>query len=243
MRLQILSDFHSEHFKDRGKRFIKLLNPENIDVLILAGDIAVGQEIPYVLKLFCDRFENSKVLYVNGNHEYYGTDFSSTTKYCKQAVAQNKNLTWLNNDIVEIQNKRFLGTPLWYKWSDEVHKQYQTWSDFRCVYDFGNWVFKENKKSIDFLTKEMKKDDIIITHYLPSWKCVQPQWVNAKDNCFFVCDIEDLILKHKPQLFVNGHTHCSYDFLLGKTRMVCNPYGYEGYEKNSQFIMDLVVEI
>lgn len=42
---------------------------------------------------------------------------------------------------------------------------------------------------------------------------------------------------------INGHTHSSHDRVLFDTRMVCNPYGYEGYERNDEFDPELTIEI
>jgi len=39
-------------------------------------------------------------------------------------------------------------------------------------------------------------------------------------------------MAYRPQikLWVHGHTHDPYDYVIGETRVVCNPRGYIGYE-------------
>jgi hypothetical protein len=53
----------------------------------------------------------------------------------------------------------------------------------------------------------------------------------------------------RAALWVHGHTHSSFDYLLNGTRVVCNPRGYPlrrqgGFENpdfNASFAVDLVL--
>jgi hypothetical protein len=72
----------------------------------------------------------------------------------------------------------------------------------------------------------MREGDVIITHFLPSWRSVHPKWAAAATNCFFVSDQEPLMVERKPALWLHGHTHDSADYQVGPTRVVCNPFGY-----------------
>jgi hypothetical protein len=44
-----------------------------------------------------------------------------------------------------------------------------------------------------------------------------------------------------PELFVHGHTHCSFDYRVGQTRVLCNPHGYG--DENPDFNPSLIVEV
>jgi Icc-related predicted phosphoesterase len=44
--------------------------------------------------------------------------------------------------------------------------------------------------------------------------------------------MDDFILEHQPRLWINCHTHESFDYEIGKTRVVCNPRGYASTEEN-----------
>jgi predicted phosphodiesterase len=73
MRIQPLSDLHLEFHADSGRAFIDSLNVSDVEVLVLAGDISTYSRGLYEqLAGFCDRFAH--VIYVTGNHEYYGVD-------------------------------------------------------------------------------------------------------------------------------------------------------------------------
>jgi hypothetical protein len=46
-------------------------------------------------------------------------------------------------------------------------------------------------------------------------------------------------------LWVHGHTHDSFDYVVNGTRVLCNPRGYakDGVNENVRFDPDLLVEV
>ena len=38
--------------------------------------------------------------------------------------------------------------------------------------------------------------------------------------------LEPLIKAHQPDLWIHGHTHTSFDYRVGRCRVLCNPRGY-----------------
>ena len=68
-----------------------------------------------------------------------------------------------------------------------------------------------------------------------------PEWNPL--NRFFLCDVDDLIERAGPPLWVHGHTHCSMDTQVGRTRIVCNPLGYSGWGENADFDGKLVISV
>ena len=56
-------------------------------------------------------------------------------------------------------------------------------------------------------------------------------------NGAYRSNLEDFIVA-RPQikLWIHGHTHHEFDYMVGDTRVVCNPRGYVGYERDSQEI-------
>jgi len=55
--------------------------------------------------------------------------------------------------------------------------------------------------------------------------------------------MDDFILEHQPRLWIHGHTHESFDYKIGKTRVVCNPRGYASTEKNKGFRPDYTLVV
>ena len=106
MKLHILSDLHFEFQKwPRGVD----VNAVDADVTILAGDIGIGlQGIQWAL----DRIERP-VIYVMGNHEYFGQrPITRTLEKAKRKCA-GTHVHVLDNESVIIDGVRFLGTTLW----------------------------------------------------------------------------------------------------------------------------------
>jgi len=246
VKLLVLSDLHFEHHRDGGQSFVRCLAPpEDVDVCILAGDIAVGQGIPGALKLFCSRY--SKVIYVHGNHELYGTTRKASHHHTLQAVRKFDNLTWLSphdgleSGSVELDGQRFLGSTLWFPQTENQY--WHQMMDFHTIKGFKEWVYEENETTQQLLTSHVGADDIVITHHLPTYQSVHPMYAGNPLNDFFVCDLEPLIVVKQPKVWIHGHTHTSLDYLIGKTRVVCNPFGYARREENAKFDFGRVLEV
>ena len=100
VKLNILSDLHLS----RGA----LTLPENdADVAILAGDIARPPEAVAWASGF-----PIPVIYVPGNHEFYGGSILGTVDALRQQCAGTQ-IHLLDNDEAIIGGVRFLGTTLW----------------------------------------------------------------------------------------------------------------------------------
>ena len=52
MRIQLLSDLHFEFQRDNGRTLAQACHAPDVDVLVLAGDIAVADGIAHALELF-----------------------------------------------------------------------------------------------------------------------------------------------------------------------------------------------
>ena len=102
MRLHILSDLHLE--------FEPFTPPAvEADVVILAGDVGTGRNgLKWALKTFPDR----PVIYVLGNHEFYGQKLQKLIKEL-QELADGTNISLLENEQCSIGEVVFLGATLW----------------------------------------------------------------------------------------------------------------------------------
>ena len=87
-----------------------------------------------------------------------------------------------------------------------------------------------------------EKKLIVVTHHLPSFRCVVPAYQGSDINYAFASDLDGLIKNFQPDLWCFGHTHSSVDLEMGpfgdqkqsretvsgKSRVVANPRGYPG---------------
>jgi Icc-related predicted phosphoesterase len=82
-----------------------------------------------------------------------------------------------------------------------------------------------------FLGKDPKKY-VVCTHHSPSHQSCHPRYAHDQlMNGGYHSDLEDFI-NERPniKLWTHGHTHEDFDYMVGETRVVCNPRGYIGYE-------------
>lgn len=109
---------------------------------------------------------------------------------------------------------------------------------------------EENKKCfeyIKFMVSEAKEGEkvIVVGHHTPSHQSCHPRYKDDQImNGGYHNNYEDYIIDH-PQivLWTHGHTHERYDYMIGNTRVVCNPRGYIGHEQISVDFELKVVEV
>ena len=240
MNVAILSDLHLEFFADRGAAFLESLDPAGVDVLVLAGDLCTRRLLRSAVETLCARYP--EVVYVAGNHEYYHSGPGKVHELLTCLREDLPNFRWLRNETVEIAGVRFAGTTLWFRHQASNRAYEHGMNDFALIRSFDPWVYEENRRALQFLEKEVARADVVVTHHLPSERSVGAPFVGDPFNCFYVCDVDELIELAEPALWVHGHTHASRDWSAGKTRVVCNPLGYAS-ECNPAFDRELVVRV
>lgn len=236
MRLQFVSDVHTEFHRDKGLDFSTNL-PVVSDTLVIAGDFASERTMVRNLDILCKRFKN--VLYVFGNHEYYNAD--KTQLHNKIVKLENRypGFKKINNEVVEIEGKRILGATMWFRDDpfNVVHKN--GFPDFTQIKNYEEWVYQENEKTTKFFKENCKVGDIIVTHHVPCQLSIAEEHRNSNWNRFFLCDQTEIIRENKPSYWIHGHTHDTFSYNLYDTGIECRPFGYIGHEKTphvSQYV-------
>ena len=241
MRIQILSDLHFEFHRDGGRSLVDACRVGDVEVLVLAGDIAVAEGIAPALTLFSERYAH--VIYVHGNHEYYGSDRATVLAHTREACERLGNVHFLDCDSVELGGRRFHGAPLWFARSDAASRYQRQISDFSLIRDLSSWVYEEHERAKSFLEREVGEGDVVVTHHLPALPCVLPQYQGDPLNCYFVSDLAHVMRERRPALWIHGHTHGSVDLICEGTRVRCNPFGYLRREENRDFVEQLVLDV
>jgi len=97
-------------------------------------------------------------------------------------------------------------------------------------------AFDDHKKMLAYLTVMLEgkhtEKFVVVGHHAPSKLSTHPRYKNEEImNGGYSSDLSAFILDN-PQikLWTHGHTHEDFDYMLGSTRIVCNPRGYDGYE-------------
>ena len=247
MKIQYTSDLHTEF----GARPFRKSDIKG-DVLVLAGDIA-GK--PRKLNQYLHSLAGSvPILYVMGNHEFYGHDFAMDFWRYQKTIETQSGVHFLENRSVEIAGIRFLGCTLW----TDFFGGMQGKSSERGINDFEfitlegdklHWmdVAYRHRGSLAWLRKELETffpgSTVVITHHAPSALSNPPQFAGSPISGAFYSILDDLIEETQPALWIHGHMHNTSDYLIGKTRVVCNPFGYEGIEVNVDWDPEAMVVV
>lgn len=108
---------------------------------------------------------------------------------------------------------------------------------------------EDHKKMIEYirLMIEGKFDEkfVVCGHHAPSRKSTHPRYRHDElMNGGYSSHLDEFIMDH-PQikLWTHGHTHEDFDYMIGETRIVCNPRGYIGYEPRANSFRLKVVEV
>ena len=86
---------------------------------------------------------------------------------------------------------------------------------------------------------------VVVGHHAPSRLSTHEQYANATImNGGYSSELDEYIQDH-PQirLWTHGHTHHNFDYMIGQTRVVCNPRGYHGHEQQAAVWQLQTVEI
>ena len=77
---------------------------------------------------------------------------------------------------------------------------------------------------------------VVVGHHSPSRLSTHEMYKHDTImNGGYSSDLDEFIKDH-PQirLWTHGHTHHPFDYVIGETRVVCNPRGYDGYEQQAE---------
>jgi predicted phosphodiesterase len=233
MKIRLLSDLHTEFRLPYKTHAMSEYRGE--DVLVLAGDIASGASNTIdVIK----HFKNQgfpKIIYVPGNHEYYGTNFDDFNTKMMAKCADIEDVHFLNPGRVIIGDVQFVGATLWTNFAENPISQSvckRSINDFRQIRDFDvNRCAKTYYQHFDFIKQayEMRVSDhtVVITHFLPARECIAPRF-RGPDliNDYFANNLGEYISTMSDTTWLFGHTHDATDIVIGDTRVVANPHGY-----------------
>ncbi|MEO8005131.1 MAG: metallophosphoesterase family protein [Betaproteobacteria bacterium] len=260
MKIRLLSDLHLEH-SHRHPPFEP--TPVDADVVVLAGDIDNGtRAIDWAETTFPGR----PVLYVPGNHEYYDADMQSAAAALRDRVQGSLNVRLLDNAELVLDGVRFLGSTLWTDFelfqrdemANAMTQSLRHVVDFRAIRVGDACLTPQqtvgfHRQAIAFLETRLAQPfdgkTVVVTHHAPHPGSVHPRWEGNRVNAAFVSDLTRLM--GKSTLWLHGHTHDSFDYVVRGTRVLANPMGYRTsggpgtsvVTENARFDSGLVVEI
>lgn len=242
MRINYFSDVHLE-FGEQS------LPETDADIVIAAGDIGVSNQGVAWLKTI-----NKPVIYVAGNHEFYGGEYGQVLSMLRQECA-GSNIQFLEKDQFIFQGVRFLGCTLWtdlYLDGDEKAVAIgKTLNDFRKV-RFNDQAFNQSHfselyhEAKAWLEKQLVQPypgkTVVITHHAPTeWSWIETP--NALKKMAYCNDLKALFHEYEIAAWFHGHVHNMGDYRIADARILSNTRGYVGRRTVAAFDINKVIDI
>ncbi len=251
MKLHVLSDLHLEH--------AQFAVPDvDADVVVLAGDIAPGElGVEWIRR----HIDGRAVIYVAGNHEFYGQDLPGLIDRLREAAVGSR-IHVLENDAVVIDGIRFLGCSLWsdFDYAGQLNRENSMRICERLVNDYrqilatdrGGPLRAQDTRDLHVasrawlathLASPHDGPTVVVTHHAPLFK--RPQDSHALMDAIagaFASDLSELMDGAAVDLWIFGHIHRTLDTTVNGTRVLSNQRGYP-HEPVDGFDPGLVVEV
>lgn len=186
------------------------------------------------------------VIMVAGNHEFYHGRWYQALDTMRHECNQFANVYFLEDQVKEIDDVMFVGSTLWTDMNkNDWYTKYQVkngMNDFRIIKnDKDNYrslhpddVVERHTKSLEFIKTTVantSKKVVVVTHHAPSDLSIAECYKGHHlMNGGYRTNLEDFITGSNINLWCHGHVHHAFDYVLGSTRVVCNPRGYIGHE-------------
>ena len=208
-------------------------------------------------------FQFPHVIYIAGNHEFYNGKFYAGIDYLREECAKYPNVYFLENDTKIIDDVTFVGATLWTDMNKgdplTMHAIEGMMNDFRIIRnDKRNFAAMSARDVVDrhartlgyfrsVLAEQHDRKFVVVGHHSPSFQSCHTMYGNdTLMNGGYHSDLSEFILDH-PQikLWTHRHTHHPFDYMIGETRIVCNPRGYEndGYSEQTGWNPNIVLEV
>ncbi len=248
MRLHILSDLHLD-----CAPYQPLVR--EADVIVLAGDTHPGLDgIRWARTAWPDK----PVVYIAGNHEYYGENYHSHLARMRE-LAAGSNVHFLEQDSFWIGDVTFLGTTLWtdLNFFGNIPLAAMELSrglrDFLCIRIEPRYrrlhpsdTARIHRESLGWLAQELGrhagKKLVVVTHHGVGPLSVPPDYIHDPCQPGYTSQLTNFIRDNPVRLWIHGHTHHAFDYAIGGTGILTNPRGYP-HERNHGFNSTLSVDV
>lgn len=214
----VMSDLHQHHWDVpplRGRIMQQVLDSvreHKPDVVLDAGDWE-RHDIHNVL-----RREGFPVVATWGNHDYYGKVWPGP---CNEG------------DLVRVEGIPIIRAPLWTDFNKDDPLTHiivrESLIDAAHIHGYTTQKVLEahyQQRSYINLVAMDNPGAVILTHHAPSWKSVHEMYQRDPASWGFVSDMDEEVERSRAKLWVHGHVHTPFDYMIGETRVLCNPCGY-----------------
>jgi Icc-related predicted phosphoesterase len=247
VRIHIVSDLHLEF----GEYDLPIVN---CDCVVLAGDVSTKHHgLAWIRK----RFTSVPVVYVCGNHEFYGDRYPRLMDVIRES-SNGSNVSFLENNFVTIGGIHFFGCTLWTDmalhgdWRTGAAESNGAMNDYKRVRNSARGYKRlsaadtrlAHMASLEairsFFASHDPRRSVVVTHHAPSIRSLPEHRRADLVSCAYASHLDDFIAEYQPDLWIHGHIHHSSDYWIGKTRVIANPRAYPD-APNPSFVPDLTI--
>jgi len=253
MRIRILSDLHLEYCPWEPQA-------ASCDAVVLAGDIHEGLAgLHWAQRCFAPL----PVIYVAGNHEYYGHDWDALGRELAAGAAA-AGVHLLDCGSLVLHDVRFVGCTLWTdsdlfgsaRRAEAMAAAHGTLFDYRRINAEARLLTPEQVRQRHARERAWLADQlaqaprgrwratVVVTHMVPSEQSTAARFKSRLNSAGFASHLDALV--RLADVWIHGHTHDSYDYRVGDCRVLCNPRGYQSARQrgeNRAFDAGLVIEV
>jgi len=261
MKVALASDIHLEfgaiELENTESADVLILAGDICQAVDANHDTTMGRRVQTFFQQVSDRF--SQVIYIMGNHEHYEGDYARSRERLHKMLDDHRcdNVHLLEKDALIIDDVTFVGGTLWTDFNREdslcMWHASQGMNDYRVCKNSGRGIsgggyasrlqpedtLADHRAMLEYIrqvTEEQADQKFVLAvHHAPSSASVAECYRgDLLMNGNFYTDLSEFILD-RPQirLICHGHMHNVSDYLIGTTRVVCNPRGYVGHESRA----------
>lgn len=226
------------------------------DLLLVSGDLAEGTRAFDWLRY---QAEFSPVVFLAGNHEYYGYDIDEMDKIYTEFADSHPAIHFLQKGLYEQNGVRIAGCTLWTDMQGlsgwERRQIENSMADFqgaitkrktRLTADIAAGINMDHRNWL----LQQKDIDIVMTHHAPSPQSITPYWKEhgALLNPGFAGNSEDIMDALSPTYWIHGHMHSFLRYWHNKkvdgVQVLCNPVGYGGsHQERTGWFDNLLITV
>jgi predicted phosphodiesterase len=240
MKAWVFSDLHIDVNRSIEPFQLPQPWPEH-DLVVIAGDVCEG--VVEGVRWIAERALNARpVVYVPGNHEFYGRDRHAELEAGRETAARHPNIHVLDRDAVSIGGVTVLGATLWTDYAiygaagAAMALAERLMSDHRVISNGARaWTaadaLDDHERARIWLAGALRRSrgpTLVVTHHCPSPASIAAKFRLHPLTPAFASDLDHLVAG--ADIWVHGHTHAARDHRVGKCRVVNNPRGYVRHE-------------
>lgn len=224
-----LVDTKSERFH----QFFQQVNSEFKDVIYIAGNHEFyHSDFKYGIKNIKHHLAYLPNIHILDNQTYHIGDIcfiagTLWTNMNKEDPVTMESIKYMMNDFRIIKNSnRMIVDPFSIDENliPDNFKPQDVVAEHKKMLAFIDTVYRNSPASV--------KKFVVVGHHAPTALSANPKYIHEREmNGGYFSDLSEFILdRPKISHWFHGHTHTPFDYMIGETRVICNPRGYIGYE-------------